>query len=74
MKTPINISGAKLIPVYLNSKFRQHIEDKNSLLMLMHGLIILEYKNGDRWQDLHPLITKFLIKQDVLDESNNAAN
>ena len=50
-----------------NQVYQQHIEDKYQLLELMHGLIVLEYQNGDRWQDLHPLIAELLTKQGVID-------
>ena len=63
-----------LINIIRDAKYREHIENRESLLKLMHGLIVLEYKNGDRWQDVHPLIADFLTKQGVVDEASDTAN
>jgi len=46
-------------------KYRSQIEDREMLLDMMQGLIVLEY-NGDRWHDLHPLIEDFLKEQGEL--------
>jgi len=62
-----------LTNIILKPEYSQHIENRDSLLRLMHGLIVLEYKNGNRWQDVHPQITGFLKKQGVINAAKNAA-
>jgi len=42
---------------------RQKIEDKEMLLEMLQATTVLEYKNGDRWQNVHPLIADFLVEQ-----------
>jgi len=54
---------SKLIAIYNEPKFREQISDKDFLLKKMRTSVVLEYKNGDRWHDLHPLIAEFLKKQ-----------
>ncbi|MDR0307617.1 MAG: hypothetical protein LBI42_12385 [Chitinispirillales bacterium] len=51
--------------IYEGSKYKCVIEDKEMLLDMMQGLIVLEY-NGERWHDLHPLIEDFLKEQGEL--------
>ena len=58
----------KLVNIYKNEKFREQIEDKQFLLDKMQGLVVLEYRNGKRWHDLHPMVADFLIKQGVIDD------
>jgi hypothetical protein len=36
------------------------IEDTAFLLNMVHASIVLEYENGERWQDVHPLVADFL--------------
>ena len=50
-----------LINIYNGAKYKEQIDDKEMLLDMMQGLIVLEY-NGQRWHDLHPLIEDFLKK------------
>jgi len=56
-----------LTKIYEDPNYRKSIGDRDSLLKQMEALVVLEYKNGDRWHDLHPLIAKFLIEQCVID-------
>ncbi|MCL2254912.1 MAG: hypothetical protein FWC09_10760 [Lachnospiraceae bacterium] len=58
--------NAKLLNIYSDKNFRMQIEDKAFLLEKLHNLVILEYRNGAPWHDLHPLVTEFLIKQGVI--------
>ena len=55
-----------LAKIYSDPDSRKSIGDKESLLLQMQALVVLEYQNGDRWHDLHPLIAKFLISQGVI--------
>jgi len=55
-----------LARIFNDLNYKKRIEDRESLLKQMHALVVLEYKNGDRWQDLHPLIAEFLIEQGVI--------
>jgi len=32
--------------------------------------IYVEYRNGERWHDLHPLVAEFLIKQGVIEDDS----
>jgi energy-coupling factor transporter ATP-binding protein EcfA2 len=54
-----------LINISKGSKYKSQIEDREMLLEMMLGLIVLEY-NGERWHDLHPLIEDFLREQGEL--------
>ena len=47
-------------------KYKNRIENREMLLDMMQGLIVLEY-NGDRWHDLHPLVEDFLKEQGELE-------
>ena len=47
-------------------KYKSQIEDREMLLDMMQGLIVLEYYNDERWHDLHPLIEDFLKEQGEL--------
>ena len=46
---------------------REQIEDKEMLLEMLQGGIVLEY-NGTRWHNVHPLVKDFLDKQGLLKE------
>ncbi|MDO4803675.1 MAG: hypothetical protein Q4A32_02510 [Lachnospiraceae bacterium] len=41
---------------------KRNIEDRAILLEMLTGNIVLEY-NGNRWQDVHPLVVDFLNEQ-----------
>jgi len=60
-----------LIKIYNDENYRKSIDNKDDLLNLIGASVILEYRNGDRWHDLHPLISKFLENQGVVNEKNN---
>lgn len=38
-----------------------------AFLDLLHGLHILEYRNGDIWYDLHPVVTDLLRRKGMID-------
>ena len=59
----------KLFNIYNDPAHREQIEDLQFFLNMMQGLVILEYKNGERWHDLHPMVTEFLKKQGVINDS-----
>jgi hypothetical protein len=59
-----------LARMYNDPNYRKRIENKEALLEQMQALVVLEYTNGDRWHDLHPLIAKFLIEQGFIDVKN----
>ncbi len=40
-------------------------------LDLLHGLYILEYRNGELWYDLHPIIEQLLKKKKIKKEKDN---
>jgi len=54
-----------LINISKGGKYKSQIEDREMLLDMMQGLIVLEY-NGDRWHDLHPLVEDYLKEQGEL--------
>ena len=60
----------KLVNIYNDPKYREQIEDLEFLLDKMQGLVVLEYRNGERWHDLHPLVAEFLIKQGVIEDDS----
>jgi energy-coupling factor transporter ATP-binding protein EcfA2 len=54
-----------LINIGNGGKYRREIEDRDRLLKMLQGLIVLEY-NCVRWHDLHPVIRDFLKAQGEL--------
>ena len=59
-----------LAKIHDDINYRKGIDKKSVLLKLIQASVILEYRNGDRWHDLHPLIADFLRKQGVIDVEN----
>ena len=59
-----------LVNIYNDPSYREQIEDIQFLLNKTQGLVILEYRNGKRWHNLHPLVADFLIKQGVIKTDN----
>jgi len=55
-----------LVNISKQKQFRDQIEDSEKMLLMMEGLIVLEY-NGRRWCDVHPLIEDFLRDIGVLE-------
>jgi len=43
-------------------KSKEQIEDLDFILGMMHASIVLEYENGERWNDIHPLVADFVNK------------
>jgi len=60
-----------LINVYTNPIYKERISNRDFLLGKMHSSVVLEYRNGERWHDLHPLIAEFLKKQGVINDASN---
>ena len=56
----------KLANIYNNQKFREQIEDLQFLFEKMQGLVVLEYRNGHRWHNLHPMVAQYLKDQGVI--------
>jgi len=52
-----------LVNIYSNKNQREQIADSDLLLRMMQASVVIEYQNGERWHDLHPLIADFLIRQ-----------
>jgi len=52
-----------LVSIYSNTNEREQIADSDLLLRMMQTSVVIEYQNGERWHDLHPLIADFLIRQ-----------
>lgn len=40
--------------------------DWTNFLSLLHGLYIMEYRNGDLWYDVHPIVVELLEKRGML--------
>ena len=59
-----------LVRIFDNLNDRTGIRDRESLLRQMQALVVLEYQNGERWHDLHPLIAEFLVKQGVINDES----
>jgi hypothetical protein len=57
-----------LLNIYNDLRHREQIEDLGFLLRKMQAMVVLEYRNGERWHDLHPMIADFLKKQGVIKE------
>ena len=55
-----------LANIYNDADIRRQIDDKDFLLNMTHALVVLEYENGDRWHDLHPLIADYLDTINVI--------
>ena len=51
----------------IKSPNKKLIENNEHLLKMLQALVVLEYHNGKRWQDVHPLVTDFLI-ENVMNE------
>jgi len=56
-----------LANIYTNINHRKQLEDTTIVLEHMHSLVVLEYQNGDRWHDLHPLVVAFLKDRGIFD-------
>lgn len=39
-------------------------------LLLLHGLYVLEYRNGDLWYDVHPMLVELLKRRKLIDEGD----
>jgi len=61
----------KLTNIYKDPKYREQISDRDFLLEKMQSTVVLEYQNGDRWHDLHPLVADFLLKQGEIGDSSD---
>ena len=59
-----------LLNSLLEPKNRTQIDKTEHLLKMMQAQVVLEYHNGKRWQDVHPLVTDFLGEIEI-DESSN---
>jgi len=57
-----------LAEIYSDEKCREQIDDNELLLKMIQASVVIEYQNGNRWHDLHPLIADFLIRQGVIVE------
>lgn len=55
-----------LANIYHYMDYKYNISDRDSSLSLMQALVVLEYQNGERWHELHPLIAKLLMEQGVI--------
>jgi len=55
-----------LANIYKCEMYRTGIDDLDLLLRMTQSSVIIEYQNGERWHDLHPLISEFLERQGVV--------
>ncbi len=55
-----------LTHIYQGNK--ELIEDKEMLLKMLQASVVLEY-NGKRWHNLHPLVTRFLKEQGLIENA-----
>ena len=44
---------------------KERIQEKERLLKLLQASVVLEY-NGKRWHNVHPLVVKFLRRQEII--------
>ena len=56
-----------LANIYKDKKYRERIDDRDLLLRMTQASVVIEYQNGKRWHDLHPLIADFLADQGEVD-------
>jgi len=56
-----------LANIYKDKKHRERIDDRDLLLRMTQASVVIEYQNGKRWHDLHPLIADFLVDQGEVD-------
>ena len=47
--------------------FKPEDPKAQAFLDLLHGLHILEYRNGQIWYDLHPVVTDLLVLKEMID-------
>ena len=59
----------KLVNIYKDPMYRVLIEDLQFLLNKMQNLVVLEYSNGIRWHNLHPMVEELLKEQGVINEN-----
>lgn len=55
-----------LVNIYKGNK--ELIEDKEMLLKMLQASVVLEY-NGKRWHNVHPLVARFLIEQELITDA-----
>lgn len=48
-------------------KFEPEDPQAQAFLDLLHGLHVLEYRNGQIWYDLHPVVTNLLVLKGMID-------
>lgn len=41
--------------------------DKDAFAELLHGLMVLEYENGDLWYDVHPIVVDLLQRNNLIE-------
>ena len=51
-----------LISIIKDPESREQIDDLDFLLKMMQASVVLEYENGVRWNDVHPLVAEFILK------------
>ncbi len=49
------------------ASFKPEDPKAQAFLDLLHGLHILEYRNGQIWYDLHPVVTDLLVLKEMID-------
>jgi hypothetical protein len=47
--------------------FKPQSAEEQRFLDLLHGLYLLEYRNGVQWYDLNPIVKDLLEQEGVLD-------
>lgn len=50
----------------VNQNYQPPDPKDEQFLDLLHTLYVLEYRNGDLWYDLHPIVKRLLIKKKII--------
>jgi energy-coupling factor transporter ATP-binding protein EcfA2 len=51
-------------------QFKPYDIKNQRFLDLLHGLLVLEYRNGVQWYDLNPIVVNLLVQEGVIDDPN----
>jgi hypothetical protein len=68
MTTPLDYGHYKILSQVYHELTPKHEDDEGQqrFLDLLHGLYVLEYRNGDLWYDVHPMMVDLLHRRGLL--------
>lgn len=68
MTTPLDYGHTQILVQIYHELTPKHENDEGQqrFLDLLHGLYVLEYRNGDLWYDVHPMMVDLLHRRGLL--------